>query len=73
MISLFLGPRFSHIIIKIPKQIENIALKHAVCHIFDGLHILSAAVAYLSVIGLNYFISSKSQYSHTYIQCSLGF
>ena len=48
MINLFLGPRFSRILIKVPKQTENIALKHVSCHIFVGLHILS--IAYLCVI-----------------------
>ena len=57
MISLFLGPRFFHIIIKVPKQTENIALKHVFCHIFVGLHILSTAVAYLCVIAVQHFLN----------------
>ena len=52
MINLFLGPRFSHILIKVAKQTENIVLKHLFCHIFVGLHILSMEVAYLCVIAV---------------------
>ena len=55
MINLFLGPRFSYILIKEAKQTENIALKHEFCHIFLGLHILSTAVAYLRVIAFQHF------------------
>ena len=58
MISLFLGPRYSHILIKVPKQTENIALKHVFCHIFVGLHILSTAVTYLCVIAVQHFLNN---------------
>ena len=57
MISLFLGPRFYDIIIKVLKQTEKIVLKHLFCHIFVGLHIRSTAVAYLCITAVQHFLN----------------
>ena len=59
MISLLLGPGFSHILIQVPKQSKNIALKHVFGHIFVGLHILSTAEAYVCVIAVQHFLNDS--------------